>query len=126
MYLLAKSRWDQELKYSLRSLEQFFPQLGTVWIVGHLPKYIDPATVRHVPEPELFRPGVFVESAAVRLLNDQLDGLTEDYVLAQDDNYLLRPVTLEDFGPFQVEDLDTVKIRNHTPWGLMLWRTYDV
>jgi hypothetical protein len=126
VYLLAKSKWNQELKYSLRSFERFFPQLGTVWIVGYLPEYIDPATVRHVPEPTLFRPGVFVESAAVRVLNDQLEGLTEDYILAQDDNYLLRPVTLDEFGPFAVENLDDVKVRSHNPWQSMLWRTYDL
>lgn len=126
VYLLAKSKWDQELKYSLRSFERFFPQLGTVWIVGHLPEYIDPTSVRHVPEPTLFRPGVFVESAAVRVLNDQLAGLTEDYILAQDDNYLLRSVTLDEFGPFLVEDLDLVKVRSHNPWQSMLWRTYDL
>ena len=126
VYLLAKSKWNQELRYSLRSFERFFPHLGTVWIVGYLPDYIDSTQVRHVPEPVLFRPGVFVESAAVRVLNDQLEGLTEDYILAQDDNYLLRPVTIDEFGPFLVEELDTVKVRANNPWQSMLWRTYDL
>jgi hypothetical protein len=126
VYLMAKSKWDQELKYSLRSLERFFPQLGKVWIVGHLPEFIDPTTVVHLPETNFLQNGVFVESTAVRLLNEQLEGLTEDFILAQDDNYLLRPATWEDFGPLLVEDLDRVQIRGTKPWQLMLWRTYDL
>jgi hypothetical protein len=126
VYLLSGSRWNQEFKFSLRSFERFFSQLGTVWVVGYLPEYINPATVRHVPEPRMNRPGVFVESLAMRLLVDELDDLSEHFILAQDDNYLLRPVTFSDFGPLWVQDLDEVTNRANGPWHLMLWRTYDL
>ena len=126
VYLMARSKWDQELKYSLRSLERYFRQLGKVWIIGHLPEFIDPTTVVHLPQTNFLQNGIFVESAAMRLLNEQLEGLTEDFILAQDDNYLLRPATIEDFGPLLVEDLDCVQIRGTKPWQLMLWRTYDL
>ncbi len=126
LYLTAKSKWGDELKYSLRSFEKFFPQLGRVWIFGHLPDNIDPAKVLHINEPEWVKPPVFVESAALQILNNKLDRLSEDFILAQDDNYLLRPVTFEDFGPLNVQNLDEVQIRGSKPWQLMLWRTFDL
>jgi hypothetical protein len=98
VYLTTKSQWNEELRYSLRSFERYFAELGTVWIVGYLPAYLNPNAVRHVPEPAMMRPGVFVESAAKRIINDELD-LTDEYIFAQDDNYLLKPVTIDDFGP---------------------------
>jgi hypothetical protein len=64
VYLTTKSQWNEELRYSLRSFERYFADLGKVWIVGYLPAYLNPNAVRHVPEPAMMRPGVFVESAA--------------------------------------------------------------
>lgn len=125
VYLVAPSTWDQELRYSLRSLARHFPALGRVWIVGHLPDYVDPARVQHVPEPPMPRPGVFVESAAKRWLNAELD-LSDDYVMVQDDNYVLRDVQPSDFGPFAMQDLDTSVQRGTNPWQNMLWRTHDL
>lgn len=125
VYLLTKSPWNEEIRYSLRSFEQFLPDLGTVWIVGYLPPYLNPNALRHVPEPPMPRPGVFVESVARRIINDELD-LTAEYIFAQDDNYVLKPVTIDDFGPLWIQDLDQVANRGTGPWQLMLWRTYDL
>lgn len=126
LYFMAESKWGEELKYSLRSFEEYFPQLGKVWIFGHLPDYIDPAKVMHIPEPQWSKPPVFVESAALRVVNDQVKGLSEDFILAQDDNYLLRAAKYEDFGPLQLENMDEVKNRGVSPWKSMLWRTFDL
>jgi hypothetical protein len=125
VYLLTKSTWGEEIRYSLRSFERFFPDMGTVWIVGYLPPYLNPGAVRVVPEPKMPRPGVFVESVARRIINEELE-LSDEYVFAQDDNYVLKPVTIDDFGPLWVQDLDQVSNRGTGPWQLMLWRTYDL
>jgi hypothetical protein len=125
VYLTTKSQWNEELRYSLRSFERYFADLGKVWIVGYLPAYLNPNVVRHVPEPAMMRPGVFVESAAKRIINDELN-LTDEYIFAQDDNYLLKPVTIDDFGPLWLEDLDQMTTRGTGSWQLMLWRTYDL
>ena len=126
VYLLAKSAWNEEIRYSLRSFERHFPDLGQVWIAGYLPPYLDPNAVRHVPEPEMARPGVFVESIARRRLNDDLPGLSEDYLVSDDDHYCLRDVTIDDFDPLWIEDLSQLPNRGTGAWQLMLWRTFDL
>lgn len=126
VYLLSRSKWNQEVRYSLRSFERHFPDLGNVWIVGYLPPYLDASVVRHVLEPPMPRPGVFVESVAKRFVNDELEDLSQDYVFACDDCYVLRPVTIRDFDPLWVQDLHQVASRGTGSWQLMLWRTFDL
>ena len=39
-------RWD-ELLYSIRSIEKFYPGHGTIWIIGDKPEWIQ--NVKHIP-----------------------------------------------------------------------------
>jgi hypothetical protein len=50
----TESSWqDNELRYSLRSLERNFPDLGRVWIVGHKPAWL--TGVVHIPMADVHK-----------------------------------------------------------------------
>ena len=51
VYIVGKgSIWlDNELRYSLRSLERHIKNYRKVFIVGHLPPFINPESVVHIP-----------------------------------------------------------------------------
>ena len=56
VYIIGSgSKWqDNELRYSLRSIEKFGGNFGEVYIVGdRLPPFIDPSTVRYLPVKDI-------------------------------------------------------------------------
>ncbi len=126
VYFVVTSKWNQELRYSIRSFEKNFAELGDIWIIGDLPDYLDPRQVHHIPQQPMVRPGVFTQSGVRRLSMQQFPELGEQFVIASDDHYLLRPVAFEDFGPYILQELSEVKERGTSPWQLKLWRTYDL
>ena len=127
VYFLTKSNWNEEIRYSLRSFELYFNDLGKVWIIGYLPPYLNRNTVQHESNsPMMLQPGVFVQSVAMRIANKSLAGLSENYIFSADDNYIFTPVNIKDFGPLYVEDLKNLRNRGKSDWQLMLWRTYDI
>jgi hypothetical protein len=126
VYRFVSSAWNQELRYSLRSFYKNFSDLGTVWIFGELPDYIDPSTVKHLPAPQMFRPGIYLHSTARRLINDKLKSEVDQYIFCDDDQYLCRPTGVESFRPLWVEDMDQLLYRGDSDWQLALWHTYDI
>ena len=126
VYFHIQSDWGEELKYSLRSFEKYFSQLGEVWIFGDLPAYLDPSKLQHIPKQPTVNPGIFTHAGARRLLVRNYPQIGEDFLIASDDQYLLRPVGFEDFGPYCVQDLRSVERWSKSEWQLKLWRTYDL
>jgi len=126
VYFTVQSTWNQELKYSLRSFEKFFSGLGEVWIFGYLPEYLDPSKIHHIPKQPVVKSGVFTQSGIRRLVARDHPEIGEDFIIASDDHYLLRPVSIDDFGPYLLEDLSKVKTRGQSGWQQKLWRTYDL
>lgn len=94
--------WDL-LRYWFRGVEKYAPWVRKVYFVtcGHYPAWLN----LHHPKLELVRHEQFIpkenlpvfNSNAIELYLHRLPGLSEHFVLFNDDMFLLRPVEQEDF-----------------------------
>ena len=120
--LMDTSKWrdDWELRYSLRSLaEQSW--VGKIWLMGHCPKWA--VNVLHIPVGD---PVTNVKDANIiyKVLRAcSFDELTEQFVINSDDHYILRPVELEELGPWL--DNNPPTFSNKGPSSLWLRRQAD-
>ena len=126
VYFTIQSKWGEELKYSLRSFDEYFAELGELWIFGYLPPYIDPLKVTHVSEQPSVNEGIFTHPGVRRLVVRDYPEIGEDFIVASDDHYLLSSVKMGDLGPYALQDLSQVKTRGRSDWQLKIWRTYDL
>jgi hypothetical protein len=91
------------LRYWFRAVEQFAPWVNKIHFVtwGHLPAWLDTAhprlhIVRHEDYlPEEWRPTFNANTLILNL--HRIEGLTEHFVLFNDDTFLTRPCHKEDF-----------------------------
>jgi len=109
------SRWDnREIIFSLRSFERHLGKLGKVWIVGHLPDFLQ--GIEHIPFPDPYK-----ENKDANKINKVLracaePALSERFVWCSDDQCLLADADAGSFGPCCVEQLEDV-----TSWGDSHW-----
>ena len=97
------SRWnDNELRYSLRSLEKNFPDLGRVWIVGHRPAWL--TGVVHVAMDDVHRHNKDA-NLIDKILAACRAGVSERFVRMSDDQVFLRPVRFADMKPLHYGDI---------------------
>jgi uncharacterized HAD superfamily protein/hypoxanthine phosphoribosyltransferase len=99
------SRWgDNELRYSLRSLEKFFPNLGRVFIVGHKPAWL--TGVIHIPFADSFRKNKDANLIAkVLAACEHPAELTKKFLRLSDDQLFLKTVRFEEMTPLHLGDL---------------------
>ena len=93
---LSKYRDDFELRYSLRSLQQQ-NWVRNVYLVGHKPKWT--RNVKHIPciDPYLSCKDVNIINKILRAcINPEL---SETFVVNSDDQYILKPIDLQDLEP---------------------------
>ena len=94
--------WDL-LKYWFRGVEQFAPWVNKIHFVtcGHLPKWLDTNNPRlHIVKHSDYMPKDALptfNSNAIEISAHKIDGLAEQFVLFNDDFYLLKAVKPEDF-----------------------------
>lgn len=91
LYILGKgSMWDDnELRYSLRSVEKYWEGGGRVFVVGHKPKWI--RNVRHIPAEDRYDSPVKNTIAKLREAC-RSDELRERFILMNDDFIFLKPI----------------------------------
>ena len=110
----SKGRKDFELRYSLRSLAQQ-EWVGDVYLVGHKPGWV--RDVVHIPCPD---PYVAKDANIINkiLLAASAPGISEKIVVNSDDQYIMRPVTLAELGPWcDPKSLPHAKSRlRHSRW----------
>lgn len=97
VYILGSgSRWgNNELRYSLRSLQRFGLNYRNVYIVGANPGFLrkgDGLQVIKCDDPH--KHGCLNHIAKVSRAIEQIKGLSDDFVVNYDDNFFLRPVDL--------------------------------
>jgi len=121
------SKWsDNELRYSLRSLEKNFPDLGEVYVVGCRPAWL--ANTVHIPADDPLRTNKDGNIINKVLRACRRHELSEEFVFASDDQILLSRVSFQDVKPFYVSDLAKVR---ESWWGKGRWkrrmkRTYEL
>lgn len=127
VYPLSKeSRWqDNELRYSLRSLERNLVGLGRIFIVGHKPAWL--TNVIHVPAADA-NPHNKDANIIDKLLLACHAGVSDRFLFCSDDQLLLVPTNAADLRPYHIGCL---KKKPPQFWGGGRWkrglrRTYDL
>ncbi len=132
---------NDELRYSMRSMEENFTSLRNIWVIGDKPDWAS-EEVCHIPyaHPKTLPSNEYSKNRnfAEKMLRAAMTSdITTDFVYAADDHYLLRPWSLEDFTKKVLirEDLnaftedylnpDTRPWGSLSEWQTALWNTYD-
>lgn len=132
---------NEELRYSIRSMEENFTSLRNIWIIGDKPDWVNDQ-VRYIPYDHVKRLSSNEYAKGRNICEKMLraamtSDISTDFVYAGDDHYLLRPWCLEDFtrkvliredlNNFPKEYLDprTRPWDSLNEWQTALWNTYD-
>lgn len=89
--------YDEEMRYSLRSLEKYVKDLGRVFITGDCPLFVDKKTVIHTLEKDIGVPTInhwWKVSQTIKKTD-----IGQKFVLMYDDIFFVRPTRLENY-PF--------------------------
>ncbi len=105
VYPLAKgSKWDDtELRFSLRSLELFFPRATRVIVIGHKPAWLND-TVHHIHSDNRG------ENREMRIMHKialacNLPDITREFLLMNDDHFFLKSfITLPFFSDTSLKE----------------------
>lgn len=118
VYVLGSgSFWgDNELRFSLRSLQDFVSDMGTVYVVGAKPKWL--GDVVHLPYPDkhVCKERNIMEKMAYCCGHPDL---SDDFLHVHDDHFALAPTRASDIPSWAGGSLESmaarVKAGNH--WG---------
>jgi len=124
--LSNESRWqDNELRYSLRSVEKNLVGLGRVFIIGHKPAWLT-GTI-HIPATD---PNRHNKDANIidKLILACRAGVSDRFLFCSDDQLILVPTKAADLRPYHIGCL---KKKPPQFWGGGRWkrglrRTYDL
>lgn len=89
VYILGTgSAWeDNELRYSLRSLEQFAPEVGNIVIVGSCPKWLQ--NITHIPIGDPGKNKTINVVSKIRAASKSKE-ISNEFVLMNDDFFFLK------------------------------------
>ena len=90
VYPVRPGDTNEELRFSLRSLAKFYPDHGTVWIVGHKPAWLTGVEVIPGGNPSRSAQTNVYQNV---LLACRHSGLPDQFVIFNDDFFLTEPVT---------------------------------
>lgn len=116
---------NDELRYSLRSLEKYAPWIRKIFIVtdGQTPHWLDTSNprVRIVDHSEIMPPQSLpcFNSCLIEHFLCNIPGLSERFLYANDDMYFNRPVTPEMF--FASDGLPIIRLNRRPFRKLTLW-----
>lgn len=90
VYPIKPNRPDQpeELRYSLRTAWQHFSH-DRVFIVGHMPEFLDRSKVHHIPSPQLLQSSLKFANQRANLEAVMASDVGEEFVWMNDDFFLL-------------------------------------
>ncbi|HWV99921.1 MAG TPA: hypothetical protein VNZ64_09540 [Candidatus Acidoferrum sp.] len=134
LYIFKHSANDDfEIRYSLRSVEQYAPYIKKVWIYGDKPNFISDETslIEHVPHEATSRMlGVktpVTNFFLLLLLSSLIPDLSFEYLFFCDDFYFLKNHPVEEARKDRyLQDLSLTTVRGRGLWRDALWRTHDL
>ena len=126
VYVLGSdSHYDNdELRYSLRSIEKYLSGVGKVWIIGECADWIE--NVRHIfyPDQPSKQPDYNIMRKICRAIEEP--ELSEDFLFFNDDHFLLHPFEAETFPYFFDKTLERyLKERGTDTYGKRAKNTLD-
>jgi hypothetical protein len=89
------SVWDNnELRYSLRSVEENLTNVRYIWVIGERPEWL--TGVRHIPYPDIT--GVPWRNSFAKLVRACIEpDLSSNFLYMNDDFFILKPFAIEKF-----------------------------
>lgn len=134
---MSKFRGNEEIfKYNLRSIAKYLPWINQVYVLvmseSQIPKWLNTSTVKIIYHkdfiPEKYLP-TFNE-CTIELFQHKIPGLSEHYLVGNDDYLVTAPLSREDF--FTDEGIPKItwnkglNIENVTPWCSIVSRSYQL
>lgn len=117
VYVLGKgSTWNNnEIRYSLRSVEMYLHGFRNVWIVGELPVWLK--NVNHIPAKDQFQ--VPDENIRHKILAAcRHPEVSDEFLFINDDHYLLTDFIAAEFPYYYCSTIEQyVKTRGHDGYG---------
>lgn len=121
VYVLGTgSRWsDNELRFSLRSLEKNLKEFRNIYVVGECPGFLQ--NVIHVPAVDIFEPAVNADGNIITKVLEACEcmELSDDFLFINDDHLVLQPVAAADVPALHHGDMTTFA---PDYWTLNYWR----
>ena len=131
----------EDLKYSIRAMEQNFTTMNRLWIIGDKPDWMTDE-VNHIPFDHIQKLPSHEDSKNRNIAEKMAriavtDGITPSFVYAADDHFILKPWSGDDFRRRVLvrEDLNnypkeflnpkTRPVNELTEWQRAIWWTYD-
>lgn len=115
------SQWsDNELRFSLRSIEKNLSGMGNVFIVGQRPDFLQ--NIIHIPADDIFSPAINADGNIITKVLVACDDerLSEDFLFINDDHLVIKPVQIADVPPFHKGAMDVFP---EDFWKLNYWRS---
>lgn len=121
VYVLGTgSRWNNnEIRFSLRSIEQNLRDVGNVFIVGELPGFLQ--NVVHIPAKDIFDPAINADGNIITkvLTACEDERLSDDFLFINDDHLVLQETNISNVPPFHKGDMTSFEPKY---WELNFWR----
>lgn len=102
LYVIGRgSNWNNnELRYSLRSLEKFGRNIGRVFIAGYCPDFIDKSVVTFIPCEDLYdAKHKNILRCIERAVNTS--DIADDFLLSSDDHFYVRETDFANYPIFR-------------------------
>lgn len=123
LYVLGTgSSWNNnEIRFSLRSIEKYGLNVGKIFIAGELPDFLSDQVI-HIPCPDIYIPSVNADgNIAHKVITACADSrLSENFLFINDDHILLKTIDLKQFPAFHKGDMNTFP---ESYWSQNYWRS---
>ena len=118
VYMVKDSEPNEELRYSLRSVERNWGPHGKVWIFGGCPDGLKPD--RFVPV-EMILPGKWENTHRLMRIICECDEISEDFWFFNDDFFVMRPTTEDMPQQYNGRLEDTIEDVEYWSGGVTYW-----
>lgn len=122
VYVLGTgSSWNNnELRFSLRSVEKFGINVGKIFVVGSRPEFLTDQVI-HIPAEDIYPPNVNADGNIAHKVSAACDDnrLSDNFLFINDDHLLLKPVELSQVPAFHKGDMNDF---DECYFGLNYWR----
>lgn len=102
LYVIGRgSRWlNNELRYSLRSIEKYGINVGRIYISGYCPDFIDKNTVTFIPCDDMFNRK---HNNILRCIEEAVEksDIGEEFLLSSDDHFYIKPTDFDNYPYFR-------------------------
>jgi len=124
VYILGTgSRWnDNEIRYSLRSVQNYFPAVGKVFIIGECPEWA--TNVIHIKVPDKYD-NKLLNARAKYLAAATNPQISKNFVLMNDDFFILREIDeIPNFSRGTIEEMMSQHPTKNGYYYRSLWDTH--